>query len=219
MYLLLFFITGLLFIQNNSLHAEMYKWTDANGRVTYSNVTPPTTAQRVEKIEAIHRPEQQTGDRGGVGQRKRKHTKPQKPPVNVKPRPGSSVSDQILIDQIRAQQRQIETMQRDQKQVLMDLQRRQDMEQMRLQEMNRENIIPRKKKRRGGGRTRHVDVPPVSGLYPPGHPVPPPGVGLPPTGGILPGFAPPGQPVLYGQPGMQGGAFPPPLDGSGGIRP
>ena len=37
----------LLIIPANSLYAKMYKWVDQHGKVTYSNVAPPSSAQHV----------------------------------------------------------------------------------------------------------------------------------------------------------------------------
>jgi hypothetical protein len=209
-YLLIFCL--LFFGEQNSLHAEMYKWIDANGRVTYSNVTPPAAARQIEIIEESGRPVPPEPDqnnldrkrarknsrqphysgkrqyqgqyhrpsmasrkpriravdseqaylgesdrleqvepyqqgRGRVhkkkkdkpagfqdgSQHKSQHHKPQKPEQPV-PVPG--VSEQILMNQIRNQQKLIETMQSDQREVLHSLQRRQEREMMHLRQMN-----------------------------------------------------------------------------------
>ena len=210
-YLLLIFFV-LFFADTNSLHAEMYKWIDADGRVTYSNVTPPAGARQVEIIEEISRPVQPEPDQNNSDrQRKRKNSrnanysgkrqyqgqyqrpspavrKPQaraagseqidygqpdrsvqpepyqerrdrvrkkkknrparyqdtrqperphhKPQKLEQPGPQPGINDQILMEQIRNQQRQVETMQSDQREVLRSLRRRQERELMHLQQMN-----------------------------------------------------------------------------------
>jgi glutaredoxin len=52
MKLALAFLSALSLLFSASVHAQMYKWVGADGKVTYSDVPPPASARQVEKRAA-----------------------------------------------------------------------------------------------------------------------------------------------------------------------
>jgi glutaredoxin len=46
------FLSALSLLFSASVHAQMYKWVGADGKVTYSDVPPPASAKQVEKRAA-----------------------------------------------------------------------------------------------------------------------------------------------------------------------